>query len=582
MSTMPCLHRLRIGLRAGAATLGIVLAALAALVFPASRALADTTFDQHLLDLVNRDRAANGLLPLVADPTLGGTAEGAPYTGCGFPVAGRAVDMGQRNYFSHTILGCGTQGVFNLLQATGLLYASAGENLAWMNGSTDPLVAAENVHSQLMNSPAHRANILNPLFTAVGVGSWHTSAGQTWSGGGVSLANVYIGVEVFATLPSPPADPPGRFTPLTPSRILDTRDGTGGIRGPVGPGATIDVPVTGVGGVPVADVVAVAVDLTVTQSTDAGYLTAWPSGTARPSASDLNFGAGENVSNLAVVKVGANGKVSVFNASGGAQVVVDVAGWYSGTATGSAGRFQPVVPARILDTRIGLGGARLGPGATLDLQVAGAGGVPSSGVQAAVVNVTATNPTSATWLTVYPAGEARPNASNLNVAAGGTVAARAAVKLGAGGKVTVANALGAADVIVDVNGWYTDATVLGTLGAYVPLAPARILDTRDGTGSAGAVAAGGTVDVQVTGRGGVPAAGVRAVVFNATVTQPAGPGFLTIFPAGAVRPGTSDLNYGAGATQADLVVVQVGTDGKVSVASSATTHVIFDIAGWIS
>lgn len=55
---------------------------------------------------------------------------------------------------------------------------------------TDPLAAAANLHSQLMNSPGHRANILNPAFTAVGVGSWRTAPGKTWSGAGFPLSNV--------------------------------------------------------------------------------------------------------------------------------------------------------------------------------------------------------------------------------------------------------------------------------------------------------------------------------------------------------------------------------------------------------
>ena len=80
----------------------------------------------------------------------------------------------------------------------------------------------------------------------------------------------------------------------------------------------------------------------------------------------------------------------------------------------------------------------------------------------------------------------------------------------------------------------------------------------------------------------MPATGVRAVVLNATVTQASAPGYLTIFPAGAARPLASDLNFGAGDTQANLVVVQVGASGKVSLFAAAGTHVVFDVAGWMS
>jgi hypothetical protein len=376
----------------------------------------------------------------------------------------------------------------------------------------------------------------------------------------------------------------GRYTPLTPARILDTRDGTGGIVGPVGPGA-VDVQVTGRGGVPSTGVSAVAMNVTVTQPTASGYLTLYPAGTSLPLAANLNFTPAKTVPNLVVVKVGTAGKVSMFNSAGNTHVIFDVAGWYSDAATGgNAGRFRPLVPARILDTRDGTGGGvRLGPGASLDMQVSGRGGVPATGVQAAVLNVAVTATTAGSWLTIYPTGEARPLAANVNFNAGDTVSNRAMVKLGSGGRVTIYNNAGSTDVVVDVGGWYTDASVVGTAGGYTPLVPARILDTRDGTGGiTGTRLAASTVDVQVTGRGGVPASGVSAVILNATVTGPTAPGWLTIFPAGTVRPLTADVNYAAGETRPNLVVVQVGAGGKVSLFTSASTQVVFDVAGWFS
>ena len=579
----------------------LVAVAVATLVLPARSASAAATFNQRILELVNRDRVANGLAPVVADPALGAVAEDQPVNVCGLTVHGRAKDMGVRNYFDHKILGCGLQGLTTLLNALGINLSGSAENIAWMNGTTDPLVAANNLHSQWMGSDAHKKNILNPLWTRIGVGSWNSSVGQTWSGAGFTLANVWIGVQIFSggavtptssTTVAPttstttiPSGPTGRYTPVTPARILDTRDGTGGITGAVPSGGTIDVQIAGRGGLPSTDLAGVAMTVTVTQPTGLGYLTVFPSGAGRPAPSNLNFSAGETTANLVVVKVGSNGKVSVFNSVGGTtHVIVDVAGWYSGTATGNAGRFEPLPPSRILDTRDGTGGGvRLGPGASFDLQVSGRGGIPSSGAKAAVLNLTVTGPTADTYLTVYPAGESRPLASNVNFAPASTVASRAQVKLGAGGKVTIYNGGGWSDVIVDVSGWYTDASVAGTLGAFVPLIPARILDTRDGTGGVlGALGTGGTVEVQITGRGGVPSSGARAVILNVTVTEPIAGGYLTIFPAGSARPLASDVNYVAGDNQPNLVVVKLGTGGKVGLYASAGTHVIYDVAGWIS
>ena len=602
----------RRGRLATASKVGVLVAVvMAALVLPARSASADVTFNQRMLELLNRDRTANGLRPLAADPALAAVAEDAPYSGCGFTVYGRAKDMGLRNYFSHSILGCALQGVTSILTSVGVPFSGSAENIAWMNGTTDPLVAASNLHSQLMNSPSHRNNIMNAQFTRVGIGSWRTSPGQTWSGGGFALTNVWIGVQVLAggtvtttttpttlaptttsttvppttstTAPPTTTPPNGRFNPLTPARIVDTRDGTGHA-GAVPPGGAVELQVAGRGGIPTTDVSAVAMTVTVTQPTAAGYVTLYPAGSSPPLAANLNFVAGETVSNLVVVKVGANGRVGLFNPNGSTHIVVDVAGWYSGTEKDAAGRFQPLVPSRILDTRDGTGGGtRLGPGASLDLQVTGKGGIPATGVEAATMNVTVTGTSSAGYLTVHPTGEARPLASTITFAQNATVAIRTMVKVGAGGKVTIFNGLGSTDVVVDVGGWFTDASTPGTAGALVPVAPSRILDTRDTTGGVtGPVPAEGTVAVQVTGRGGVPTTGVRAVVLNATVTAPAGLGYLTVFPSGAARPLASDLNFAAGETQTNLVVVQVGAGGKVSLASSVAAHVIFDVAGWIS
>jgi len=375
----------------------------------------------------------------------------------------------------------------------------------------------------------------------------------------------------------------GRYTPLTPARILDTRVGTGGISAPIGPGATADVQVTGRGGVPPSGVSTVVMNVTVTGPTGDGFLTVYPSGGPRPNASNLNFTPGKTVPNLVVVKLGTGGRVAAYNSAGNTHVLFDVAGYYADNGVGNAGRYQSLVPARIADTRSNQGGVRLGPGAGFDLQVAGQGGVPAAGAQAAVLNVAVTGTTAASFLTVYPTGEPRPNASNLNFAAGDTVSNRMMAKLGTGGKATVFNSSGSTDVIVDVGGWYTDPTVGGVLGTYVPLAPARILDTRVGVGApAVPVGAGATADIQVTGQGGVPATGVRGVILNATVVGPAGNGFLTIFPAGAPRPNASDLNFAPGETRPNLVVVQLGAGGRVSLFASAQTQVLFDVAGWFS
>lgn len=372
--------------------------------------------------------------------------------------------------------------------------------------------------------------------------------------------------------------PDGTFHSLTPARILDTRDGTGEVSGPVAPATAVDVQVTGRGGVPASGVGAVVLNVTATQPTAAGFLTLFPSGSPLPPASNLNFVPGQSVPNLVVVRVGANGRVGMYNSSGHTHVIFDVAGWFAGTATGNAGHFRPLPPTRILDTRDGV---RLGPNSALELQVAGAGGVPATGVGAAVLNIVATRTTATSFVTAYPAGAAQPGVSNLNFDAGETVANRAIVKLGTGGRVTIYNLAGDADIVVDVGGWFTDASAPAAGGTFVATQAARVLDTRDGTGGViGSRPAGSAVEIQITGRGGVPGTGVSAVVLNLTATQPAGIGFLTLFPAGNSLPLTSDLNVAAGETRPNLAIVAVGAGGKVTLYVSTQTHVVLDVEGW--
>jgi hypothetical protein len=158
---------------------------------------------------------------------------------------------------------------------------------------------------------------------------------------------------------------------------------------------------------------------------------------------------------LVVVQVGAGGKVSLYNLAGTTNVVADVVGYYS-TSVGGASYF-PLVPGRVLDTRVGNGApvAPLGSDSSLDLQVTGRGGVPASGVSAVVLNVTVTDTTGSSFLTVWPTGVSRPVASNLNWTAGETVPNLVVVQVGAGGKVSLYNLAGTTNVVADVVGYYS-------------------------------------------------------------------------------------------------------------------------------
>jgi hypothetical protein len=358
----------------------------------------------------------------------------------------------------------------------------------------------------------------------------------------------------------------------------------------LGPGGALNVQVTGAGGVPSTGVTAVALNVTATDPTQPSYLTVWPTGASRPTASNLNFGPGETVPNLTELGVGDNGQVSIYNPAGSVDVVIDVEGYVGPASSPGTGLYNPLTPARITDTRPlsrqPNAGHTLGPGATLNVQVTGAGGVPSSGVGAAVLNVTATNPTQQSDLTVWPAGATRPGASNLNFVGGQTVPNRVMVPVGTNGQVSIYNPTGSVDVVVDVGGYFTDASNASANGSqFIPTTPARITDTRSGSGEPNAghtLGPGATLGFQVSGAG-VPASGITAAVLNVTVTNPTQQSYLTTWPTGTPQPYISDLNWVPGETTANLVEPKLGSDGSLRVYNAAgSVDVVVDVTGWYS
>jgi hypothetical protein len=380
--------------------------------------------------------------------------------------------------------------------------------------------------------------------------------------------------------------PGGTYHPLVPARVADTRDGTGGVPvAPLGPGGSLNVQVTGAGGVPGSGVSAAVLNVTVAGTSGTSYLSVWPAGVARPLASNLNWVPGQVVPNLVEVAVGSGGQVSFYNFLGSVDVIVDVEGYVSTTETspGPDGLFNPLLPARLLDTRDGTGGfsSPLSAGGSLSLQVAGRGGVPATGVSAVVLNVTATGPTLAGYLTVWPTGASRPTASNLNFVVGQTVPNRVIVKLGTSGKVDLFNLAGSVDVVADVGGWFADSSSSAGGSRFTGVTPARILDTRDGTGGfSSPIGPNSLIGVTVRGAGGVPA-NAKAVVANVTATGPTVAGFLTAWPSDASRPTASDLNFVPGQTVPNLVVVKIGADGKVNIYNLAGgTDVVVDVVGY--
>lgn len=216
----------------------------------------------------------------------------------------------------------------------------------------------------------------------------------------------------------------GRLVPVgDPVRVLDTRPESGplGYSGPKpAAGQTVTFQVAGIDGVPATGAASVVMNVTATEASARGFVTAFPGGETLPWASNLNLEyEGQTVPDQVIVPLGADGTVSLYTQSG-AHLIADVAGWFTGpTAPQSiSGLFRAISPERHLDTR-GPGTSPVPAGATVtvpvDTTIAGPSVIPETGVGAVVANVTATEAVDRGFITAFPSGSTLPWASNLNV-----------------------------------------------------------------------------------------------------------------------------------------------------------------------
>jgi hypothetical protein len=360
------------------------------------------------------------------------------------------------------------------------------------------------------------------------------------------------------------------YTPVTPTRILDTRNGTGRAAGAVPAHGTITLGLGTIDGVPATSISAVAMNVTVTQPTAAGDLSVLAGNGGTSSTSNLNFSAGETVPNLVTVQV-LDGEVSFHNASNGTvQLVADLEGFYGPGGYG----FEPKGPVRVLDTRNGTGAAKAPVGSEKVLKLNLSGKVPA-GTAAVVLNTTVTGPQKSGDLTVYPDSPTAPIASNLNFTAGETVANLVIVPLHNGIADIDNHSDGSVNVVADLSGYFAS----GAPDSFVPYTPTRILDTR--TAGQGPVKSDGTVDAYLdTFSGCVPICPDQvASVVNVTVTAPTKAGNLTAYGWSDPRPATSSLNFTAGKTIPNLAIVP-GVAVSVYNASAGTAQVVVDEYGY--
>ncbi len=369
---------------------------------------------------------------------------------------------------------------------------------------------------------------------------------------------------------------PGRYVPLAPARLLDSRFGNG-LSGPFTGFAPRTFQIAGRGGVP-SNAVAVTGNLTVTNQAGAGYVYVGPDPVQVPTSSTLNFPAGDTRANGVTVALGQTGSLSAtLGPSGGsADLIFDVTGYF--VPTGGATYFA-VAPARLLDTRAGNGLS--GPFTAhtpRTFQVSGRGGVPANAV-AVTGNLTVTGQSGAGFVYLGPDPVANPSSSTLNFPAADTRANGVTVALGAGGTLSATFGYsGATELIFDVTGYFVND---GSGATFVPLSPFRLLDTRFGNGLSGPFSAQSPRTFQVHGRGGVPASAV-AVTGNLTVTGQTASGYAYLGPDPLANPPSSTLNFPWGDTRANGLTVALGAGGVLSgtYGYAGSTALIFDVTGY--
>jgi hypothetical protein len=374
-----------------------------------------------------------------------------------------------------------------------------------------------------------------------------------------------------------------QYVGVSSYRLVDTRESGG----KVAAGGVLTIPVTNRGPVPATGVSAVVLNVTVTQPDAPGYTTVWPSGTPMTDTSSVNVDATDQTrATLVTVPVGPDGAVKVFSERG-SHVVADVVGYFQPARDGQ-GRLFTLTPSRLLDTRTGVGQPNDTPakptdGTTVELTVAGRGGVPATGATAAILNLTMTATDAPGYVTAFGGDVPQPLASNLNAsAAGETIANLAIVPIGAGGTVKLFTERGT-HLVVDVVGYFGPQAFISPKGLFVPLQPGRILDTRIGLGAPQAsVGPGWSINTTFAGQRLVPI-NALAVAGTVTATESQASGYVTVYPTSDSLPTASTLNtVRAGQTIANSIILGLGTQGQLTLYSETGTHLLADVTGYFS
>ena len=422
---------------------------------------------------------------------------------------------------------------------------------------------------------------------------------QTW--GGVALA------------PTQPISPAAYHQAVNPERILDTRQTINNPYSnypqtdtPVGANATVSLPIAGdtvtaanaATTTPIpANVTAAAVDITVTSETSNGLIIPYADGSQVPVTSAANYAHVITTTAYQIVPVGPDGKIALYNSSTGtAHILVDITGYYAPDPNHiltNDQTYHPMAAAqRILNTTNGTHApqAKLAPGASLNVTIAGVDGIPTNATTIAI-NLTAANQTGGGILQAYQTGTSPGVNTDTSLTYLGTATASLAadVNLGTGtnaGEITITNTgTATTDVIGDVQGYFTNNDT-GQL--YHTVNPTRLVDTSSGIGgTTGAIAKETNYKLNDTGQtdaGQITTSPTPTYALQLTVAAGTAAGELTAYPD-PTNPLTSNVNWTTNQIISNLALVQPGSDNTIDLYNgslSGSVQLIIDTSGYFA
>lgn len=369
--------------------------------------------------------------------------------------------------------------------------------------------------------------------------------------GAIDASDLNPAVRVpFTPAPIEAAGQAGLLNVITPTRVLDTRQGT---RFRAGEFRQIALPAAPAGST------AVAVNVTAVRPSARGFVTMYPCDLPRPEVSMLNYQSGAVIGASAIVAVSGDRQLCVYS-NAAADIVLDLtAGFVPGNGMG----YTATAPTRLLDTRNGAGTPVAGK-TEVKINVGGAG---------ALVNIAATGATASGWVTAHACGSALPTVSNLNYTAGRARSNQAVIAADGNGDVCL-YASTTVHVIVDLVGRFAP----GGGQAFQPARPTRVLDTRSGVGGwRNRVAGSQTVTAPTAGLSG------KTVVGTLVAVDAPGSGWATAWNGQPPQPVVANMNYAAGDVLASSIASAAdNAEITINVGPGSPGHLVFDVTGWFT